>query len=188
MKALEAFEEGRRTPLVEEAVALADALKIRLAVLLGLEADPPRVVEDTDVTTLPPRVAHLIGDLEGEVQRLERVCAQVREGEARWRRFAEAAVEGVVLHDRQVVLDVNPQFAELFGYNEEEALGRPLLAFVTERSRAKVQEVLASGSIDPYEIELVRKDGTIVRVVVRARVLRDGHRMASFRVARLTVL
>ena len=36
--------------------------------------------------------------------------------EERWRRFAEASFEGILLHDTKVVMDVNPQFAELFGY------------------------------------------------------------------------
>ena len=55
-------------------------------------------------------------ELEGEVQRLERVCEQTLAEKQRWQRFAEAAVEGVLLHDSQLVQDINPQFVELFGY------------------------------------------------------------------------
>ena len=187
-KSLDAFETGQRLPPVDDAVAVADALNVRLGVLLGIENDQRPSSDDTLRTGLPPQATRLIDDLENEVRRLERAVTVAREAELRWQHFSEAAIEGVLLHDGEKVLDINPQFVALFGYEYDEVRGKPLIDFVSQQSREKIAEVLSLRSTEPYDIELRHKDGTTMRVVVRARPMKAGRRMAAFRLARLSVL
>jgi PAS domain S-box-containing protein len=96
------------------------------------------------------------------------VTGQVRtetafsESEARYRLFSEETREGVVIHNGSVVLDCNPAYARIFGYDDvAEVIGLPSTAFVTPRSAALLQQKGASGDEQPYEIEAIRRDGSV---------------------------
>ncbi|WP_246718611.1 PAS domain-containing sensor histidine kinase [Microvirga terrestris] len=83
------------------------------------------------------------------------------ESEARYRLFSEETREGVVIHNGEVILDCNPAYARVFGYDDvAEVIGLPSTAFVTPRSAALLQEKGARGDEEPYEIEAIRKDGS----------------------------
>jgi PAS domain S-box-containing protein len=88
--------------------------------------------------------------------------AAFNESEARYRLFSEETREGVVIHNGEVILDCNPAYARIFGYGSvAEVIGLASTAFVTPRSAALLQEKGALGNEEPYEIEAVRKDGSI---------------------------
>jgi PAS domain S-box-containing protein len=97
-------------------------------------------------------------DVTGQVETEE----AFNESEARYRLFSEETREGVVIHNGEVILDCNPAYARIFGYgNAAEVIGLPSTAFVTPRSAALLQEKGAQGNEEPYEIEAIRKDGSI---------------------------
>ncbi|MBB3017953.1 PAS domain S-box-containing protein [Microvirga lupini] len=84
------------------------------------------------------------------------------ESEARYRLFSEETREGVVIHNGEVILDCNPAYARIFGYADvAEVIGLPSAACVTPRSAALLQEKRALNSEEPYEIEAIRKDGSV---------------------------
>jgi PAS domain S-box-containing protein len=71
-----------------------------------------------------------------------------------------------------VVTSWGPAAALLYGYLEEEIVGRGADVLCPEGLRAEEEEVLrrvtAEGRIEHYEADRVRKDGTVVRVSVTA--------------------
>ncbi|WP_201836048.1 PAS domain-containing sensor histidine kinase [Microvirga zambiensis] len=88
--------------------------------------------------------------------------AAFRESEARYRLFSEETREGVVIHDGGVILDCNPAYARMFGYDDvADVVGRPSIAFVIPESAALLQEKNALGQEGPYEILACRKDGSV---------------------------
>ncbi|MGF9761428.1 PAS domain S-box protein [Microvirga sp. 0TCS3.31] len=93
------------------------------------------------------------------------------ETEARFRLFSEETREGVVIHNGEVILDCNPAYARIFGYRDvAEVIGLPSTAFVTPRSAALLQEKGALGHEEPYEIEAIRKDGSVFTAEFVGRV------------------
>ncbi|MFC5083826.1 PAS domain S-box protein [Microvirga arabica] len=97
-----------------------------------------------------------------DVTRQVETEAAFSESEARYRLFSEETREGVVIHNGDVILDCNPAYARLFGYGDvAEVVGLPSTAFVTPKSAALLQEKGALGSEEPYEIEAIRKDGSV---------------------------
>lgn len=77
--------------------------------------------------------------------------------------LVEAVFDGVMVHDRGMILDANPQFARLFGYERsEELIGRNgIELLLTPASRAAVYERIASGRTrEPLKVTGVRKDGS----------------------------
>jgi PAS domain S-box-containing protein len=88
----------------------------------------------------------------------------LRASEERFRALASIASEGIMIHDGERVLDANPAFVEMVGCKDRlELIGRHRLHGIplTEESRRRVIERHESGSTVPYDIEMVRPDGTV---------------------------
>jgi PAS domain S-box-containing protein len=84
----------------------------------------------------------------------------LRESEERFRMLSEAAFEGIAIHEDGVIVDVNPQSAAMLGYEVSELIGKDALSFIAPESRDLVLERAAAGYEEPYEVLLLRKDGT----------------------------
>lgn len=103
--------------------------------------------------------------------------AEVRESERRFRLLAEAAVEGILVHDRGVVLDANPGCAAILGYPAAELPGRrigdllrlPDLGEPDAAARFRWYE-------EPRELLGVRADGSTVPLEAVARSIVRGGR------------
>ena len=94
-----------------------------------------------------------------------RISEALRESEERCRRMADAAFEGLMFHERGLILDANQVFADLFGFATPAALlGQDLLAVLplTPQSRETLREQFRAQRNDPFEISACRADGAIV--------------------------
>jgi len=94
---------------------------------------------------------------------------QLRLSEERFRRLTEAAFEGIVIHDQGTLLDANPAFARLLGYTMDELLGRSVLDFLSEESRAVTVSHMRAASDEAYEVRARRRDGSELIAEVNAR-------------------
>jgi PAS domain S-box-containing protein len=94
----------------------------------------------------------------------------LRGGEERFRRLTAATMEGILIHDYGTIVDANPGLAQMFGYDLSEIIGRNVLDFVVSASdRDVVESNIRSGDEQPYQITVVRRDGSEVDVEVRGR-------------------
>jgi diguanylate cyclase (GGDEF)-like protein/PAS domain S-box-containing protein len=91
---------------------------------------------------------------------IERLRAALAESEERYRRFSEAATEGIVIHEQGVVLDCNQAFLEMFGYRREEILGKSADRLATPETWQTILRNISQGYERPYEGTGVRKDGS----------------------------
>jgi PAS domain S-box-containing protein len=111
----------------------------------------------------------------------KRTEEQLRQSEERYRRLTEAAVEGVVIHDEGVMLEANPAFGRIFGYELEELEGRNLIDLIaTPESRELILHHMRSGSRESFEVTGTRKDGSLVTAEITAR--RTSYRGRAARV------
>ncbi len=102
---------------------------------------------------------------------------QVEEELRRLRELYESIVqdvtEGLVLTDAEGrITFANRALAAMLGYGEEELVGRPWLAFVPAEHQAAAREAdarRAAGESHRYELELERRDGRRVAVLVGGR-------------------
>jgi PAS domain S-box-containing protein len=95
--------------------------------------------------------------------KLRQRAFSLAESEARFRSLAEAAFEGVMIHDGTRILEANEQFARLFGYDSPLELtgpdGPPKM--LDDESQARIRSRSGSnGGLNPIEIAGIRKDGT----------------------------
>ncbi|MES2730405.1 MAG: PAS domain S-box protein [Bacteroidota bacterium] len=90
-------------------------------------------------------------------------------GEERLHSLFEATFEGIVVHDQGIILDVNQIAPLLLGYSREEVLGVNAFVLIAEEFRQTVTEHMQTGYAEPYEIVLLRKDGTRLHVEICGR-------------------
>lgn len=89
-----------------------------------------------------------------------RAQSALSESEARYRRLVSATVEGIVIHDSRQIIDANPSFAAMLGYELADVIGRNPFDFLAPETHAQVRERLAAHYSQVHEAIGVRKDGS----------------------------
>ncbi len=108
--------------------------------------------------------------------RLEAALTEVRLTEARFRNLSAAALDGVLVHERGTIVDVNEAMARLLGTHASALVGRPIDSLVTATSRAAVDAVLAGDAPTPVEVAIVASDGVEHPVELMGCRHHDGQR------------
>lgn len=88
----------------------------------------------------------------------------LRESEERYRVLALVSFEGLMIHDRGIILDANPAFAELFGIKTiEELIGKNLLEVLplTPESKSILLEQFRLKREEVFELTIMQADGVL---------------------------
>lgn len=109
-------------------------------------------------------------------QRVAERTRELRESEERFRQLADASFEAIGISHQGILLDCNHHYADLFGRDHDEIVGRPVLDFVAPNSRNLVKEHISADYEQPYELELRHRDGSVFPAEVRSRMVRSGGR------------
>jgi len=108
-----------------------------------------------------------------ERQQAER---DLRASDDRFRLLADASFEGIVVADAGKIVEVNQAWLRMFGYDAAEVRGMEVLSLTTPESGPLARAHIASGSDQPYEVLVRRKDGTIFPVEARSRTMQSDGR------------
>ncbi len=116
--------------------------------------------------------------LSEQIGERERVAAQLRESETRYR--ADYRRTPVPLHTLDMqgrVMAVSDHWLDLFGYSHDEVIGRKITDFQSPASVARLRatwdEALARGELRDSERQFVCKSGEVRDVLLSARIERD---------------
>ena len=88
-----------------------------------------------------------------------------------YRTLADATFEGILLSDNGIIIEANEAMAEIGGYSREELRGRSFIDLILPEDRERVLEAVKASSDVPYLVRGMRKDGTVVAVEVRGKIL-----------------
>ena len=105
-----------------------------------------------------------------DVTRLSEVEAALQESEARFRRLADATLEGIIIHENGKIVEINNALAQMMGYEPAQLLGMDVLDLVAPAHLETVKSRIGSADEKSYEIEALRQDGSTfpVELIVRA--------------------
>ncbi|HEV7231819.1 MAG TPA: PAS domain S-box protein [Bacteroidia bacterium] len=95
----------------------------------------------------------------------------LRDSEERFRILSNASIEGIILSERGIIIDINERFLEIFGFEDRsEVLGRPVRDFIIRDSKNFVSNRLGnSGPFSSFEIACRRKDGSEIFLEARGQ-------------------
>jgi len=97
----------------------------------------------------------------------------LQESEDRFKLLSEAAIEGITIHKKGVLLRANRQFFEMFGYQPQELLGKQVIPLIfAKESVGMVREKIISGAETPYKAVGIKKDGTRFPIACHAKPLK----------------
>lgn len=112
----------------------------------------------------------------------------LRESEERYRELIETMPDGIGIRDQNdEITFVNDRLCEMLGYERDELVGRTVASLVGEGRQAafaEFQDSWTGHEVDPFELDLERKDGETLCVLVSPRVRRDenGNYLGGFAV------
>ena len=167
-------EEAWRTiePQVERALK---GEKVEYMRPMTLPDGEQRFIEVNLVPHFGPQ-AQLLGAfvLISDITRHHLAERDIRESEERMRVFAAATNEGIFMHHGGILRDVNDALVAMTGYAREEIIGREALSFIAPEWLDAATEYQRAGREDPYEAELVHKNGRRIPVEIVAKTVMIG--------------
>lgn len=125
-----------------------------------------------DVDKTNEQLREELARLREENVRLKLLRNQHNREEEGLRALLEASVEGIMIHEKGILLDANDKYYKLFGYEPEELLGRHILPMtvVPETLDPKKRRVSEDG-ITTYEITGRRKDSSTFLMEVTGKLM-----------------
>ncbi|MBA3760326.1 MAG: PAS domain S-box protein, partial [Gemmatimonadales bacterium] len=120
-------------------------------------------------------VTHFVATQEDMTER-KRAEEALAESEALYRKVIEASFDGICITEAGVVREANRGFAAMFGYSNDEVVGRPVLELIAADSVELVRQRLTQGVEGTYELVGKRKDGTKILLEATARTHNIGSR------------
>ncbi len=103
------------------------------------------------------------------------------ESEDRFKKLSSFTFEGIIIHNNAVAIDVNQTTVELLGFKRDEIIGMNLFSIIHPDSHALVKSNIPKPVATPYQIVMMRKDGSFFDAEIEGRNIH--YNGESFRVA-----
>jgi PAS domain S-box-containing protein len=129
------------------------------------------VLENMALTNTANTVNKTVQKSDGEISEWEKTEIALLESEARFRTLAESSFEGIIIHEKGLILEVNDRAAEMSGYQPSELIGMYALDLVAPDSRRFVEQSINESHGNLYEITSTRKDGSTFIAEVRSKAI-----------------
>ena len=107
--------------------------------------------------------------LRAQVLEYESSQEMLKQSEERYKALNDASFGGVIIHEQGRILDCNQSLSEISGYRHEELVGMDGLKLIAPNSLPLVLQNIKSGYDKGYEVEGIRKDGSIYPLAIRGK-------------------
>jgi len=99
-----------------------------------------------------------------------KIQEELKKSEERYNRLSSLTYEGILIHKDGIAIDANKAIEKISGYNAEELIGKNIIQLlVPEKYHKKIIENMKNKVIMPYQIESIKKDGTIIPIEIESR-------------------
>ena len=95
----------------------------------------------------------------------------LKESTERHRGLSEAAFDSIFFSEKGICIEQNRMAEKIFGYTNEEAIGKYGTDWIAEADRKTVMDNMIAGHEKPYEVTALRKDGTTFPCMLSGRMM-----------------
>lgn len=95
-----------------------------------------------------------------DVTKSKKEEAALRQSEDRFKMLSEAAFEAIIITKKGKTITTNKAFSDLFGYSPDEVIGMNATDFTSPEDRDLVVRKIKSEYAEPYDVKLIRKNGS----------------------------
>jgi len=130
-----------------------------------------KIPVELNVTSLFDAEGNVIGRLVVARNITDRKKAEkaLKESEARLKRFSQITTEGIIIHKNRIAVDVNQATLNMLGYSAEELIGQNIIKKLAAPKYLRIiKKNTTKEYVKPYDIEVIRKDGTLLSVEIAA--------------------
>jgi len=124
-----------------------------------------------EISTYPVKIKNktVILGIAHDISKLKNIENSIRESEKRFKILSDLTFEGLFIHDKGIILDINLSLANMFGYSREEIIGKNIITeFVHKDYHKVIHDNIIKNRALPYEIMGQKKDGTLIPVEVES--------------------
>jgi len=111
---------------------------------------------------------------------------EAEENQGKYKKLSDITFEGIVIHENGIAIEINQALERIFGYSRDEILGKHVIKeFIKPEYHELIFKNIARQFTEPYEIEGIRKDGTIIPLEVAARYVQKYNGVENIHVVAL---
>ena len=125
-------------------------------------------VGGVDYITKPFREEEVLARVRAQLE-IRELQRNLQEENARFRILEDATFEGILIHEDGVIRDLNRSLEKMLNSSRQDTIGRQFLDLISPAYHDSVRQKLDKEENVPYEIELLRQDGTSIPVEIRAK-------------------
>jgi PAS domain S-box-containing protein len=107
-----------------------------------------------------------------DITEQKRIEADLEESREKFRGLSDASFDAIFISEKGLCLEQNRRAEEMFGYTNEEAVGRPGTEWIIAADRERVIKNMMDGHERPYEAMGLRKDGSTFPAILHGRMMR----------------
>jgi PAS domain S-box-containing protein len=147
-------EAGGKNPTIEKQIIRPDGTRvwsISTSVPVYIEGKLTAIIVSQDITAR------------------KKAEEELQKSEERFRLLSDMTLEGILLHKNGITRDLNPSLAQMLGVQREELIGCNFFEFINPDYHPMVNEKMNQDYVQPYEIEIIRKDGSYFFAEIEAR-------------------
>lgn len=94
----------------------------------------------------------------------------IQKSEQRLKAISEATTEGIIIHEKGFIKDVNSAFCRIIGYSEKELIGQYFFDYLDPESKALAIINMQLGYAKPFEAILINKAGEGIPIEIHNKV------------------
>lgn len=125
-----------------------------------------------EVTTIPvefegsPALQVILRDISIRKKALQ----QLQESEERYKFLSQSTFEGIIIHDKGIIIDVNQALLDMSGYMKNDLLGKSIFSFLGgDKAKKAIEQSISQTSVEPFVVNINLKNKEIAFVQIEAR-------------------
>lgn len=108
-------------------------------------------------------------NLEKEIIERKQIEGELKESEERFKALHDASFGGIIIHEKGIILDCNQGLSDITGFSNEELVGMNGLKLIAPDWLDQVLENIKNGYSKAYEVEGLRKNGSVYPLAIRGK-------------------